>query len=80
LGSKAPTEAADVLEIDRPGDLSDLAALGLTQAEGKENIKNHGRRSGSGAACMRGCPGIADGPAGRLPNPADPSCPAITLS
>src|SRR5690349_22116329 len=35
-GSEGSSCSVDVLEIDRPGDLGDLAALGLTHAEGKQ--------------------------------------------
>src|SRR5689334_5637891 len=35
-GADGSSGSIDVLEIERPGDLGDLAALGLTHAEGKE--------------------------------------------
>jgi len=35
-GTEGPSGGVDVLEIDRPGDLGDLAALGLTHVEGKQ--------------------------------------------
>jgi hypothetical protein len=35
-GTDGSSCSVDVLEIDRPGDLGDLAALGLTHAEGKQ--------------------------------------------
>ena len=43
-----PPRSVDVLTIERPGDLSDLAALGLTQAEGKQQPLSSDRDS---AAC-----------------------------
>src|SRR5690242_15447658 len=35
-GADGSSDSVDVLEIERPGDLGDLADLGLTHAEGKE--------------------------------------------
>jgi hypothetical protein len=35
-GTDGSSCSVDVLKIDRPGDLGDLAALGLTHAEGKQ--------------------------------------------
>jgi hypothetical protein len=35
-GAKDPFEGVDVLEIDRPDDLGDVADLGLTLSEGKQ--------------------------------------------
>ena len=35
-GTDGSSGSVDVLEIERPGDLGDLAALGLTHAEGKQ--------------------------------------------
>src|SRR5690349_2474869 len=35
-GTDGSSGSVDALEIDRPGDLSDLAALGLRHAEGKQ--------------------------------------------
>jgi hypothetical protein len=35
IGTEGPSGSVDVLEINRPGDLGDLAVLGLTHAEGK---------------------------------------------
>src|SRR4051795_13328671 len=35
-GADGSSDSVDVLEIERPGDLSDLADLGLTHAQGKE--------------------------------------------
>ena|SRR5689334_1319823 len=34
-GTEDPSDGVDVLEIDRPDDLGDLADLGLTLSEGK---------------------------------------------
>jgi hypothetical protein len=35
-GADGSSDSVDVLEIERPGDLGDLADLGLTHAEGKQ--------------------------------------------
>src|SRR5689334_24171132 len=35
-GAEGPSDSIDVLEIERPGDLGDLADLGLRHAEGKQ--------------------------------------------
>jgi hypothetical protein len=35
IGAEAEGQAVDVMEIDRPGDLGDIADLGLTLAETK---------------------------------------------
>jgi hypothetical protein len=35
-GVEGPLGSVDVMAIDRPGDLGDIAALGLTLAQGKQ--------------------------------------------
>ena len=35
-GAEGEAEATDVMEIDRPGDLRDIATLGLTLSEAKQ--------------------------------------------
>jgi hypothetical protein len=37
-GTEGSVRSVDVLEIDRPGDLGDLADLGLTLAQGKQLV------------------------------------------
>ena len=36
IGAEGEEHSTDVMRIARPGDLTDLAALGLTLAEGKQ--------------------------------------------
>jgi hypothetical protein len=37
IGAEGEGQAQDVMEIDRPGDLGDIAALGLTLSETKQS-------------------------------------------
>jgi hypothetical protein len=36
IGSDGSSRSVDVLEVERPGDLADLADLGLTLADGRQ--------------------------------------------
>jgi hypothetical protein len=61
IGAEGEEHSTDVMRIARPGDLTDLAALGLTLAEGKrllagvqrEGTVNFGRGLAGGAMAGR---------------------------